>query len=155
MYMASGHGGQKIFVVPDMDLVAVLTHQVFNNPAGELHNTSIMSRYVLPAADSMGLHDQVTAVDAAALTAYTGAFTTVSDSTDRFTIDLRDGKLYLTAPDTPVIELVPVTSTWFRGTILDLIDVDFFFDVSAADQVTGGRTAYGFNGSAPFVRVQP
>jgi CubicO group peptidase (beta-lactamase class C family) len=151
MYMASGHGGQKIFVVPDMDLVAVLTHQVFDNPAGELHNTSIMSRYILPAADALGLHDQVTVMDAAALTPYTGAFATVSNSTDRFTIDLRDGKLYATAPDTPVIELIPVTPTWFRGTVLNFLDVDFFFDVTADGQVTGGRTADGFR-SDPFVR---
>ena len=62
-----------------------------------------------------------------------------------------DGKLYATAPDTPVIELMPVTATWFRGTILDLIDVDFFFDVTVEGQVTGGRTVYGFR-SDPFVR---
>jgi CubicO group peptidase (beta-lactamase class C family) len=151
VYMASGLGGQKIFVVPDMDLVAVLTHQVFDNPAGELHNTSIMSRYILPAADALGLHDQVTVMDAAALTPYTGAFATVSNSTDRFTIDLRDSKLYATAPDTPVIELIPVTPTWFRGTVLNFLDVDFFFDVTADGQVTGGRTADGFR-SDPFVR---
>ncbi len=151
VYMASGHGGQKIFVVPDFDLVAVLTHQVFDNPAGELHNTSIMSRYILPAADSTAVQVQVTAMDATALAAYTGAFVTVRDSTDRFTIDLRDGKLYATAPNTPVIELAPVTALRFRGTVADLIDVDFFFEVTADGHVTRGRTAYGFRNDR-FVR---
>ena len=28
---ASGHGGQKIFIIPDLDLVAVFTSRVFNS----------------------------------------------------------------------------------------------------------------------------
>ena len=49
------------------------------------------------------------------------------------------------------MELVPVTPSWFRGTVLNLIDVDFFFDVTSDAQVTGGRTAYAFRDD-PFVR---
>ena len=151
MSVASGHGGQKIFVVPRFDLVAVLTHQVFDNPMGELHNTSIMSRYILPAADAAAARDRGTLLDAAALAAYTGVFATISDSSDRFTIELRADRLYAIAPDTPIMELVPVTPSWFRGTVLDMIDVDFFFDVTADGQVARGRTAYGFRND-PFVR---
>ncbi len=45
---ASGHGGQKIFIVPQLDLVAVFTSKVFN-PTGHRGPEKTLIKYILPS----------------------------------------------------------------------------------------------------------
>lgn len=46
---ASGHGGQKIFVIPKLSLVAVFTSQPDDNPDGHTRIAQILSDFILPA----------------------------------------------------------------------------------------------------------
>ena len=48
-FWASGMGGQKIYVIPKLDLVVVMTSQIYNNISGHDRNESILSSYILPA----------------------------------------------------------------------------------------------------------
>ena len=48
MSAAQGNGGQKIYLVPELDLIAVFTGSVYNNPNGAPPN-KIMASVVLPA----------------------------------------------------------------------------------------------------------
>jgi CubicO group peptidase (beta-lactamase class C family) len=73
-YFASGHGGQKIYVFPDLDLVVVLTHAVFDNPMGELHNSAILARYVLAAATGKAPQPDPVRLDSVALARYVGEY---------------------------------------------------------------------------------
>lgn len=150
MYMASGHGGQKIFVIPAHNMVVVLTHAVFDNPNGELHNTAIMSRYVLPAVDPEARNNQPTTPDSATLAQYTGAY---DSPRGVFTIELRNGGLYASSANAPTMELVPLTGSLFRGVVLDLLDVDFVFESNEDGKVRGGHVFHGFS-DEPFVRHQ-
>jgi len=150
LYMASGHGGQKIFVIPEFNLVVILSHQVFDNPMGELHNNAILSRYVLPAANP-SIHDNTT-VEARSdlLSRYVGTY---ESPNDRFTIEVVDGKLKVIAENTDTMDLVTTGLFGFRGTVQNLIDVEFVFDVNDNGEVQGGCTSYAFTKDA-FLRVR-
>ena len=149
LYMASGHGGQKIFVVPDFNLVVVITHQVFDNPAGEMHNTAIMSRYILPALDPSKPREVPVKLDVETLSRFVGAY---ASSNDKFKIDIHNGRLKVTTQNTESMYLVPISRTRFRGTVQDLIDVEFVFDITDDGKVQGGWASYVFTKDS-FVRV--
>ena len=149
LYMASGHGGQKIFVVPDFNLVVVITHQVFDNPAGEMHNTAIMSRYILPALDPCKPREVPVKLDVETLSRFVGAY---ASSNDKFKIDIHNARLKLTTQNTEPMYLVPISRTRFRGTVQDLIDVEFVFDITDDGKVQGGQASYVFTKDS-FIRV--
>ncbi|HJU64508.1 MAG TPA: serine hydrolase [Gemmatimonadaceae bacterium] len=50
--VARGNGGQRIYVVPHLDLVAVITAGNYNSPAGSRTSEQAFWRYILPAAMS-------------------------------------------------------------------------------------------------------
>jgi len=149
LYMASGHGGQKIFVVPDFNLVVVITHQDFDNPAGEVHNTAIMSRYILPALDPCKPREVPVKLDVETLSHYVGAY---ASSNVKFKIDIHNGRLKVTTQNTESMYLVPISRTRFRGTVQDLIDVEYVFDITDDGKVQGGWASYVFT-KVSFVRV--
>ena len=47
-FLASGHGGQRIHIFPNLDMVVVITQQVFNNPMGQMNPIILLSNYILP-----------------------------------------------------------------------------------------------------------
>lgn len=148
MYMASGHGGQKIFVIPTYSMVVVLTQEVFGNPNGEVHNTAIMSRYILPAVDSQATTNEPHVPLNADLTQYTGTYEL---SSNVFTIELRQGVLYVSSANAPTMELMAISETRFRGVALNLLDVEFVFNSPEDGKVEGGRVTHGFRNET-FVR---
>lgn len=46
----SGTGGQKLFIIPEVDMVVVILSKVFDNKGGQNRATRILTDYVLPAA---------------------------------------------------------------------------------------------------------
>jgi CubicO group peptidase (beta-lactamase class C family) len=157
-YLASGHGGQKIFVFPAFDLVVVLTHEVFDNPLGELRNTAILSRYVLPATDSTPAPSSIPApsstpleLDAAMLSRYAGVYTAAQQ---QLTIESLDGALIANAEGAPPMQLIPLSQSRFRATVLDLVDVYLVFDLSEGGAVEGVRATWGFNDTV-FEKAAP
>ena len=46
----SGTGGQKPFIVPDLNMIIVVTAQAFGNPRGPVGATELLTDYVIPAA---------------------------------------------------------------------------------------------------------
>lgn len=48
-YYAVGHGGQFIFVIPEVDTIVVFTSQADDNDAGDFRAYSAMENYILPA----------------------------------------------------------------------------------------------------------
>jgi CubicO group peptidase (beta-lactamase class C family) len=141
-FFASGHGGQKIYVFPDLDLVVVFTHAVFDNPMGELHNGAMLARYVLPAAVRGVDWGEPVALEPSALARYAGQY---AASDDRFTVVHRDGSLWAEAAGSPTLELTPLSATRFRGTFFELVDVEFEFDLADDGTASGVRARFMFN----------
>lgn len=150
-FLASGHGGQKIFVFPDLDLVVVVTQQVFENPYEELNNLAIMSRYVLPAADPEFQDAAPVQLDRDALARYEGYY---SGPTSSIRVELRDGSLFADSEDAPTIRLQPLGEGRFRGTVMDMLDVEFEFQVGDSDRAQSIRVTFGFR-EDQFTRVEP
>jgi len=46
---AAGHGGQRVMVVPEWNLVAVFTSKPDDNPKGHTRIIQIMEKYILPS----------------------------------------------------------------------------------------------------------
>ncbi len=141
LYMASGHGGQKIFVVPDFDMVIVLTHQVFGNPFGELNNLSILSRYLLPAADPTVTEEVPLQLAPEVLSSYAGEYRGPRGS---FHVDVVDGALRLSGEGSPPMTIEPVGEARFRGYVEGLLEVYFEFDLDEEGVAQGGRATFGF-----------
>jgi CubicO group peptidase (beta-lactamase class C family) len=176
-FLASGHGGQKVFVFPRFDLVVVITHEVFDNPLGELRNTAILSRYVLPAADSAlapsapgtatGAGPEIPAAagtretagaratalepDVATLARYAGVYTAAEE---QLTIEYRDGTLHARAEGAPPMEMVALSERRFQATVFDLVDVFFAFDLTSQGVARAVRATWGFNDTV-FERAEP
>ena len=149
VFMASGHGGQRIFVVPEFNLVVVVVQQVFDNPMADANNLSIMSQYILPAAGGPAAGDAPPQPDPDDLRALVGTY---RSGRGVFTIELREGALWALAEDEPPMQLDPVGPFRFRGTALGLIEVDFVFDIGADGTAVGGRASFGFT-QDEFLRV--
>lgn len=47
--MASGYGGQRVYVIPKLNLLAVFTSQPDDNPKGQTRIAQIMENYILPS----------------------------------------------------------------------------------------------------------
>lgn len=150
-FLASGHGGQKIFVLPDLDMVVVITQQVFDNPYDELNNFAIMTRYVLPATVPASRLEPLSEVDEVELSRYEGEY--IGRGTP-ISVELRDGALFAESEDAPTIRLEPLGSGRFQGIVLDLLDVRFTFGLGDAGRPDSMRVTFGFRQDV-FTRVAP
>ena len=70
---ASGHGGQKIFIIPQLDLVAVFTSKVFN-PTGHTGPEKVLRKYILPAMIPTGAPRKIVELDPGYLDRLTGKY---------------------------------------------------------------------------------
>ena len=70
---ASGHGGQKIFIVPQLDLVAVFTSKVFN-PTGHRGPEKTLIKYILPSMIPTGPLLKIVKLDPVFMDRLTGKY---------------------------------------------------------------------------------
>ena len=148
-YFASGHGGQRIHVFPELDLVVVITQQVFDNPFADLNALAILARHVLPAADPAGRFPEPVAVSSEELGRYAGRYV---DDGEEVRVWFENDLLLAEAEGAPTLELTAVGDTRFAATVAGLLDIFFEFRVDAAGAVEGLRTTFGFDESE-FTRV--
>ena len=73
LFFASGRGGQHIFVVPELRLVAVFTAQPIDNSGGYNRNFIMMADYVLPAVTGSATPKSVP-MDTGKLSRYAGRY---------------------------------------------------------------------------------
>lgn len=149
LYLASGHGGQRIFVIPEFDMVVAVVQEVFDNPLADANNLSIMTQFVLPAAAGTETEDVSLQLDQVGLESLVGSY---RSGRGVLTIELREGRLWALAENAPPMQLEPVGSSRFRGTALGLIEVDFAFDFSPDRTAIGGKMSFGFT-EDDFLRV--
>lgn len=142
-YLASGTGGQMIFVAPALDLVVVLANEVFDNPMGQLNDLAILTRYVLPSADaSFSGPRELDSSPETGLETYVGRYVSGDET---ILVSLRDGELHADAEGAPTMRLRRVGAHRFVGTVLDRLDVSFAFEIDDEGSCEGLRAWHGFN----------
>ena len=106
---AWGHGGQFIFVLPVLDLVAVFTAKHWENPGN------------LPALRLSGPPQQKINVDVKFLEAYVGTYRFKHDGqTETVNIILKGNKLYGHSDGDDIVELYPTAENKFFGNSKDI-----------------------------------
>ncbi len=140
---ASGHGGQKIIVLPTLDAVVVLTHQVFDNPLGELRNLAMLSRHLLPALVAVGTDPAPYEPTRAELERYVGTYE-AADGGPPLVISSQDGGLVARDPEMGPQALVPDAEHRFHVSVLGLLDVPIIFVPDGTEGIRGARSHTGF-----------
>jgi CubicO group peptidase (beta-lactamase class C family) len=110
---ASGHGGQKIFIIPKLDLVAVFTSRVFN-PKGHSAPERFLLKYIIPSIiPSIALKKRIK-LPSETLEKLVGKYK--SEELDVVVPIFRKGdKLYSRTSFWDIFELIPETETQFFG----------------------------------------
>ncbi len=149
-FLASGHGGQTIFVLPAFEAVVVVSQGVFRNPMGPLKGLAILNRHVLPAIDPHSRALPTVRLAVEDLDRYVGVFDAGAVS---MTITRRDEVLHVEGSDGTTMDLVPLGNDRFRGTLFDLLDMRLEFEADAEGNVRGLTASFGFRESVLSKRI--
>lgn len=118
---AWGHGGQFIFVLPALDLVAVFTAKHYENPGFSERAFNMLTGYTIPAVTLPGPPPKIAKVAPKVLETYVGTYKFEHDGqTESVDLILKDQKLYGRSNDEDPVELYPVAENKFYGTSEDI-----------------------------------
>ena len=121
VFWAWGHGGQFIFVLPALDLVAVSTAKHYENPGYSERTFNMMNQYILPALTSTSPPQPKRKPDVKTLETYVGTYEFEHDGqTETVNISLEKNKLYGSGDDEEIVELHPAGKDKFFGTSKDI-----------------------------------
>ena len=142
-YFASGHGGQKVIVFPDYNLIVVISQQVFDNPLGHLNFIAILDNYIIPALSGQNKQENIISIAATDLNKYIGRYS--SENRAEF-IDVEPGgdKLILTSSNGDRNEFYPVGEHTFKAKILDLVNVRVKFEIDENGAATTLQSKFGY-----------
>ncbi len=142
-YLASGHGGQKVMVLPEFDMVVVITQQVFNNPFADFNMLAILNDYILPAVQWNKTMDEVMRLSQEDLARFEGNYS--SENGEVF-IDVitGEGKLIFTESDGQQNDFYPSTENVFRARIMDLLTVEVEFVTDMDHHIVSMNSNFGF-----------
>jgi CubicO group peptidase (beta-lactamase class C family) len=141
---ASGHGGQKIFIIPELDLVAVFTSRVFNSK-GHSRPEGFLLKYIIPSIVPSAAPKKAIKLSPEILDALTGKYETKAYGI--VAPIFRDGdKLYTRTSMFDRVELIPVGNTQFRGNSKNIGEFKIHFIKDERGNVTQCIAYIGFRG---------
>ena len=141
---ASGHGGQKIFIIPQLDLVAVFTSRVFN-PKGHSGPEGFLLEYIIPAMMPPEAEKETVTLAPKLLDHYTGKY---RSSVLGVTVPVfRQGsKLYSRTSMFDKFELSPESENRFSGKSRNIGKVRAHFLKNEAGDIDQLMVYFGFRG---------
>ena len=127
-FWAWGHGGQFIFVLPEMDLVVVFTAKPRENPGYSERAFNMLTNFIIPAVMPPGPPREIAKVDVKVLETYVGTYRFKHNGeTETVNIFLKDNRLYGRGDDEEIAELLPETENQFFVTSKDIGDFKLKF----------------------------
>jgi len=143
MYLASGHGGQKIVVIPEFNTIVVIAQQVFNNPYGDINFISIMSDYIIPALTNKKTIDKTIQISNEDLKQFEGHFAS-TNSTEFIDFTINNNDLIGTSSNDQKNIFLPVSETIFKTRVMDLIDVYIQFVKDSEGSIISIKSDFAF-----------
>jgi CubicO group peptidase (beta-lactamase class C family) len=124
-FWASGTGGQKIYVFPELDLVVVFTNKVFDNQYGHMRTEAMLADYIVPAVISPAYRSSVVELSPEVLDAWVGEYKInhdqilIPDFVKQlvFTTFRKKNKMFLKLPEGEVTQLFAESETQFYGSL--------------------------------------
>ena len=141
---ASGHGGQKIFILPYLDLVAVFTSRVFNSK-GHSGPEGFLLKYIIPSILPPGSPLKAIQLPPQTLDKFVGKYK--SDELGAVIPVFRKGdKLYSRTSFWDKFELIPRNETQFFGDSKNIGKFQADFVTDAFGEVKHVRVYFGLRG---------
>ena len=110
---ASGHGGQKIFIIPELDLVAVFTSRVFNSK-GHSGPEGFLLKYIIPSIVPPAAPKKAIKLSPEILDEFTGKYE-AKEYGIVAPVFREGGKLFTRTSFWDKVELIPESETQFFG----------------------------------------
>jgi CubicO group peptidase (beta-lactamase class C family) len=110
---ASGHGGQKIFIIPQLDLVSVFTSRVFNSK-GHSGPEGFLLKYIIPSIVPPAAPKKAIKLSQEILDALTGQYESKAYGI-KAPIFREGNRLYTRTSLFDKVELIPESETRFFG----------------------------------------
>ncbi len=143
IFFASGHGGQKIIVLPEFDMVVVITQQVFDNPYGDLNFLVVMSEYILPAVYNQKNKSINKNIFQSELAKYEGHYKSEYNNEELDIVTIKNG-LLVTSINGERYEFYPIDTNIFEARILELLTIDIEFLLDEKQNVESLKSSFGF-----------
>ncbi|MGD8658074.1 MAG: serine hydrolase [Desulfobacterales bacterium] len=110
---ASGHGGQKIFIIPQLDLIAVFTSRVFNSK-GHSAPEGFLLKYIIPSIVPSTSPQKAITLSPEILNQFTGKYIAKAHGIVA-PVFIEKDKLYTRTSFWDKVELIPKSETQFSG----------------------------------------
>ena len=134
MFWASGYGGQRIFIIPTLDLIAVFTSKVFGNPLGGFRPAGILKHYIIPSMLPPAPSLNTIELDPKIVDRYVGKYKL--NLSDVPLIIFRKGdKLFIPTPYREFVELLPESEYRFYGISKEFGDAQLDFTKDAKGNI--------------------
>ena len=141
---ASGHGGQKIFIIPQLDLVAVFTSRVFNSK-GHSGPEGFLLNYIIPSIAPSTMPKKVVKFPPEILDNLTGEYK--AKEMGIVAPVFREGdKLYTRTSFWDKVELIPQSETQFFGNSNNIGEFKIVFIKDKRGEVKQSIVYFGFRG---------
>jgi CubicO group peptidase (beta-lactamase class C family) len=142
-FFAWGRGGQCIFVIPELDLVAVFTSRPYDNSYGVLFPLGIVPNYIIPAVLPPAPAQKAVQLDPKIFETYQGKYIFKKWNTN-LSIIKESNKIYMTDFHGGTVELSPLLETQFKGSLKVFGNVTIDFNKNKNQEVTHLTLNYGF-----------
>ena len=143
MYMASGHGGQKIVIIPEQKTVIVISQQVFNNPYGDLNFIAIMSDYIIPALINSKIVNKTIQLSEKQLSKLEGHYV-IEDKSEFIDFEIVKGSLIGYQRNGEQNMFIPVSNNIFKTRVMDLIDIYIEFIPDSTEEFKSVKSKFAF-----------
>ena len=144
MYLASGHGGQKIVVIPEFNTVVVITQQVFNNQFQDINFIAIMSDFIIPSIENkQKIINDTIILSLEQLRKYLGHYE-FNGGGEYIDFKLEDNTLIGYSSDGQKNVFIPTSENVFKTRVMDIIDIYIEFEIDSTENPTSINSNFGF-----------
>ncbi len=149
IYFASGHGGQKIIVSPELNSVIVITQKVFDNPYNDYNFLAIVSDYIFPAIEGKSIEEKVVSLSSDELEKFTGEYISVVTK-EKINIKIEESHLLFIIENGQLFAFYPIGNDIFRGRLNELVNMNIRFEINAKNIINAINFTFAFKNERFF-----